>query len=533
MSTALVRAGGELRITWADRFWLAVAPGYGQRRIEARARVQLLTRHYEAAQGGRRTDGWRRSGTDANTANGPALGALRDLARDLRRNNGWARRGVEAITNNTVGEGIKPKAKQGRSAARSLAAVQIWNDWAECKSCDFDGQLNFYGIQRLVMETVAEAGEALILRQPPAPGDDFTIPMRLQVLEPDYLDATRNGIMGPGGGPIINGVELDKLGRRVAYWLFTSHPGSQRLMTVKFESVRVPAERVLHVYRLDRPGQLRGVSWLAAAITRLKDLDDFEDAELMQQKVAACFGAFVTDMDGAASPLGQEGTDSKGQPIESLEPGHIEYLPPGKTVTFASPPSPQDGKFSARRLRQIAVSLGITYEELSSDYSQVNFSSARMARIAEWQNVGVWRSQMLVPQLCDAVWSWAMDLLVELNGWPEKPRASWSAPPMPMLEPDKEGLAYQRLVRNGFMTWAQAVHELGYDPFEQLDELEAMNEEFDERGLVLDVDPRRMTQAGQVQQIKQLGATGTKQEDVATGDDAAPGSDDSGDATAH
>jgi lambda family phage portal protein len=173
--------------------------------------------------------------------------------------------------------------------------------------------LNFYGLQRLAMETIAEAGEVLIVKQPASTSDGLAIPMRLQVLEPDYLDTNRNGLAAISGGPIIDGVEFDKQGRRVAYWLFTSHPGGQRLMTTRFESVRVPAERVLHIYRVDRPGQVRGVPWLASAITRLKDLDDFEDAELMQQKVAACFGAFVTDIEGAATPIGgPSSTDSDG-----------------------------------------------------------------------------------------------------------------------------------------------------------------------------------------------------------------------------
>src|SRR5690606_19294336 len=138
-------------------------------------------------------------------------------------------------------------------------------------------------------------------------------------------------------------------GRRVAYWLYSHHPGAARTAKASFESRRVPAERVLHVYRLDRPGQVRGVPWLASAIARLKDLDDFEDAELMQQKVAACSGAFVTDVDGNSTPIGKQvPNDDK---LEKIEPGHIAYLPPGREIKFAQPPSVQDRSFSERALR--------------------------------------------------------------------------------------------------------------------------------------------------------------------------------------
>jgi lambda family phage portal protein len=526
------RDSARLRITWADRFWLSVAPGYGQRRIEARARVQMMSRHFEAAQGGRRTDGWRRVSTDVNTANAPALAALRELARDLRRNNGWARRGVQAITNNTVGWGIMPKAKPGRSEGRARAAIELWNDWATTTECDHDGLLNFYGIQRLAMDTLVEAGEVLIVKQPATSSDGLSIPMRVQILEPDYIDISRTGVTFDGN-KIFDGVEFDKRGRRVAYWLFTAHPGGQRVMTTRFESVRTPADRVIHVFHVDRPGQIRGVSWLAAAIAKLKDYDDYEDAELIQQKIAACFGAFVKNMDGGGPTMGADGVDSKGKRIESLEPGQIEYLRPGEEVEFATPPVPGNGSLSQRTLRRVAVTLGITYEELTGDYSQVNFSSARMARLAEWQNVYSWREHMLIPMLCDRVWSWAMELTAGLENWPEVPGATWSASPMPILEPDKEGLAYQRMIRNGLMTLPQAIRELGYDPFEQIAEIEAFNKELDDRGIVLDSDPRYMTVAGQVQQVKQLGAG-----DAATAgdpdgdgeDDAADGADAEGDA---
>lgn len=523
---------GDLRVSWWDRLLIGIAPDWGLRRVRARATAQLMLRHYEAAGGGRRTSSWHRTISDANMASWSALVALRELSRDLRRNNGWAKRGIQAIVNDTVGWGIMPK-PDDRSRARAKQALKLWNDWAGSTACDFEGRLSFYGLQRLAMECIAESGEVLVVRQPAATADGLPVPLRLQVLEPDYLDTSRNGLVGQTGGPIIQGVEFDKQGRRIAYWLFSQHPGGLGLATTRFESVRTPADRVLHVCRVDRPGQVRGVPWLASAITRLKDFDDYEDAELMQQKVAACFGAFVTDTSGDASPLGSDSTDENGEPLEQLEPGHIEYLPPGKTVQFATPPRVQDSAFTTRALRRIAVSLGVTYEDLSGDYSEVNYSSARMARLAHWQNVHEWRWHMLVPQLCDGVWRWVMELAMVMNDWPAMPHAQWAAPPMPILEPDKEGLAYQRLVRIGAMTWGQMVRELGEDPVAQLDEIERFNEELDERGIVLDCDPRRTNANGGVQQI---GGVVTGQDgrgtaaDAGTASDAAGGEETAGDA---
>lgn len=497
------RAAEQLHLSWWDRLLMGIAPKWGLERVRARARAQMMVRHYEAAQtGSRRTENWYRTISDANAANGPAIAPLRELARDLRRNNGWAKRGVQAIVNNTVGWGIMPKASD-RSQGRADKALELWEEWANSTACDYDGRLDFYGLQRLAMECIAESGEVVIIKQPANASDGLPIPLRLHVVEPDYIDTNRNGIVGLEGGPIIDGVEFDKFGRRVAYWMYTVHPGSQRLWTQKFQSIRTPVDRILHIYRVDRPGQIRGVSWLASAIARLKDYDDFEDAELMQQKVAACFGAFVTDIDGQANPLGavEPATDAEGSQIESLEPGHIEYLEPGKNVTFATPPHPTDTTFSARVLRRIAVSLGVTYEDLTGDYSQVNFSSARMARLSHWANVHEWREHMLIPQMCRGVWGWFMELAAGLNNWPSIPTARWTAQPMPILEPDKEGLALQRMVRNGFLTWPQAIRQLGEDPRDQLREIADFNERVDDDGIVLDCDPRRVNQNGQVQAV--------------------------------
>lgn len=487
---------GAVRVSWWDRFLIGIAPKWGLERVRARAKVDLLARHFNAAQGGRRTDQWYRTISDANAANGPAIASLRELARDLRRNNGWAKRGVQAIVNNTVGWGIMAK-PANRSQARADKALSVWNEWATSTACDYDGRLDFYGLQRLVMECIAESGECLIIKQPAASSDGLSIPMRIHVVEPDYIDTNRNGIVGELGGPIIDGVEFDKLGRRVAYWLYTVHPGSQRLWTQKFQSIRTPADRVLHIYRVDRPGQIRGVSWLASTITRLKDYDDFEDAELMQQKVAACFGAFVTDVDGTAPAVGDTSANIAG--IEDLQPGHVAYLKPGQNVAFATPPVAQNAQFSERTLRRIAVGLGVTYEDLTGDYSQVNFSSARMARLAHWANVTEWREHMLIPQMCNGVWDWAMEEAAALYNWPSIPQARWSAPPMPILEPDKEGLALQRLVRGGFLTWPQAIRQLGEDPQEQLAEIKSFNDDVDDAEIVLDCDPRRVNQVGMAQ----------------------------------
>lgn len=488
-TTSADRDADRVKVTWWDRFLIGIAPTWGLRRVRARAAALA----YEAAGGGRRSSGWTRSASDANAANTFALTPLRELSRDLRRNNGWVRRAVQTIKNNTVGWGIVPT-PIGVGDGLKRESLALWNQWAESSRCDYDGRLTFSGLQSLVMETVVESGEALIVRQPANAGDGLPVPLRIQVLEPDYLDGSRHGMLGAGGGPIIQGIEFDKFGRRIAYWLYSFHPGSGLVAGKVFQSRRVDAKDVIHVYRMERPGQARGVPWAASAIARANDFDDFEDAELMKAKVAALFSAFVTDFEGGSTAIGEP--DKKNPEFEFLEPGQVTYLPPGKQVTFAQPAATVEGSFTTRTLRRIAASFGVTYEDLTGDYSMVNFSSARMARLAHWQNVHDWRWNMLIPQFCAGAWDWFMELAAGMEGWNKIPAAKWTEPPMPMLEPEKEGLAYQRLVRNGTMTLYDMIREQGRDPVAHLAEIAEANKKLDDLGIVLDSDARRTNAAG-------------------------------------
>lgn len=477
---------------WIDRLALAVSPGWGRKRIAHRAAATAMARHYEAASNGRRTQNWNRSAADPNVAAGPSLAPLRAISRDLVRNNAWARNGRRVVVDNTVGWGISAK-PLGPAAA---AADAIWRQWAEATTADADGRLDFAGIQALSMGTIFESGEVLLRRRPRRIEDGLPLPLQIQVLEPDFLDTTKDAMTSQAGGPIVNGVELDKLGRRVAYWLFDQHPGSAAVGT--FGSTRVPASEIIHAFELLRPGQIRGVPWLCAAIVNLRDFDEYEDASLMRAKIAACFAGFITDIDGAGAAIGEQSADD--ELVDTLQPGMMPRLKPGQDIKFSTPPITPDDGFSERTLRRIAASVGVTYEDMTGDYSQVNFSSARMGRIKHWGHVNSWRWQMLIPQVCNGVWRWAMEAAAIAGKVPEVPRAEWTPPPMPMIEPDKEGLALTRLVRAGAMTFDEMARERGYDPEKHWAAYSAELKKLDSLGIVLDSDVRKTSQAGLTQE---------------------------------
>lgn len=504
-----------MELTRLDRFTRTFAPQWTERRLLARLRIDRLVRHYEAAQGGRRTSGWARTRGDVNALLSLAIPELRMHARDLRRNNGWAKRAVNIIANNTVGWGLVPKATT-KDATLSTITSDLWKRWGDSTQCDADGRLNIYGLQRLALTHIAVDGEAMIRRRWRRPSDGLVLPLQLQVVEADHLDITKDEATSESGGKIIQGVEFDAIGRRAAYWLHSDHPGSRRGSA---PSKRVPASEIIHVFDLERAGQCRGVSWLGASIVTMKDLDEFEDAELVKQKIAQFFAAFVTDMEGVGAPVGA--VDSTKPGIETFEPGTVSHLPAGKDVKFSSPPNTTNPDFRISNLLKLAAGMGVTYEELTGDYRNANFSSARQARIAHYENVRHWRWNMLVPQLCDPVWAWAMEaaaLAGEISG--ELPTAGWTAPPMPMIEPDKEGLAIQRMVRTGAKTFSEMVREQGGDPEAHWAEYEADLKRLDAGKIKLDSDVRAVSQAGLTQE--RVGSAGGQSAPPSSEDRAAP-----------
>lgn len=471
---------------WLDRAVGFVSPAAGLRRQRARVATELLQRHYEGASVGRRTSSWNRSSSDPNVAVGQALASLRNAARDLTRNNPYAESALSTIVDHAVGWGIVAKTK-------SKPFQEVWDAWANSTACDADGRHDLYGLQKLAMRTVAQSGELLVRRRFRRPEDNLPIPLQIQLLEPDFLDTSKDVLRTASGGRIVNGVEFNAIGQRVAYWLFREHPGSN-LATLA--SDRIPADGVRHIFKGERPGQVRAVSWFAPVLLRFKDFDELEDAVLMKQKVAACLAVVVSDIDGTGSPLGT--VDTTQPTVDMIEPGAIINGGAGRNIEVVQPPTVSEyPQYAETVLRAIATGLGVTYEDLTGDYTDLPFSAARMSRIRHWARVEDWRWRLLIPQFLDPVWQWASTAAGVIGV--ESAAVQWTPPPMPMIEPDKEGLAYQRNIRTGIMTLSEAIRERGYDPDALLAEYAADNAKLDALKITLDSDPRKVTQQGLTQ----------------------------------
>jgi lambda family phage portal protein len=458
--------------------------------VRQRARVACeLLRKFEGAAKTRRVSGWRTSGSDANTEAQFAIEVLRNRARDLVRNNPYAKRAVSGIVGNTIGTGILPKARGPAGDALN----KLWASWANTRMIDADGRYTFSGLQALVMRSVVESGEVLVRRRRRRVTDNLPVPFQLQVLEPDFIDLAKEEQKLPNGGWITQGIEFNAIGKRVAYWLYDEHPGGIKWRSLS--SRRVRASEILHIYNEDRPGQIHGITWYAPVMIRMRDFDEYEDAQLVRQKIAACFSVFVHDLDTTV-----EATEDV-ELIEKLEPGIVEVLPGGKTISFASPPTIEDhAEYASVTLHGIASGLNVPYEMLTSDLSQVNFTSGRMGRVEFHRSIDQWQQFLMIDQFCRPVWSWFLDS-AELLGVPSGDTATkWTVPKREFVQPNIETEAIKKQVRSGFMTLPDAIMAHGHDPEEFLEEYAATNKKLDEHGIVLDTDPRRIGGGGTAQQ---------------------------------
>ncbi|WP_147127809.1 phage portal protein [Shimia ponticola] len=452
-----------MRLSLIDKAVLSVAPMAGLRRIEARAAAGRIMAYYDAAGGGRRQGSWHPSRGDAD-ASGGRRQRLSWISRDMIRNNPIATGAVQTIVAHTVGKGIQPrlagfddapgtKANGGGESELLETAKAAMKLHFDSTRVDYRGRETLAGLQRLAMAAVATDGEVLIVQHDQSAG----LYPQFEVLEIDHLDSGA-WKSHTNGGYVQDGIEYDANGQRVAYHLYEEHPGAQGLITwrAKTLSRRVPAEMVLHLYRQDRPGQERGVTWFAPVALTLQDLADYDDAQLVRQKIAALFTIFRR-------------TDAPGTAPQSLSPGAMVDVSDSESYDFATPPGVEGyDEFTRGQLARIAKGLGLTYEALSGDLRRVNFSSGKMGRLEMDRNVEGWQKFILIDQMLTHIGRAFLRALALENPLQAArimtATIDWVPPARIMVDPSRELPPMIEAVRAGFTSRQRTQTELGRDP---------------------------------------------------------------------
>ncbi|MCC2977973.1 phage portal protein [Sphingomonas sp. PL-96] len=217
-------------------------------------------------------------------------------------------------------------------------------------------------------------------------------------------------------------------------------------------STFVKAADVAHIFRADRPEMEHGATWFAPVILRMKDFGDFEDAQLTRQKLASAFVGVVTgeDPDGVIPGIAQEegGPDDR-EPLDYIEPGTFQYARRREELTFSSPPG-VDGYADCTKvsLRAVSAGLGVPYEALTGDLSNVNFSSGRMGWLEYQRSLAAWQWTMFIPQFCGAVAVWLIDAFAMIGEDVEGVTVRWTPPGREMINPAEEVKATRNAIRS-------------------------------------------------------------------------------------
>ncbi len=352
-----------------DRLIGMVSPDAGLRRHRSR---ELLKRAYEGAS---KADGWRpkRGGASANTDHAADAATLRVRSRALEQNVPYIAQGIRSHSANIIGTGIVPRWLGNASKEHSDAWVE-WGPYA-----DADGRFDINGLINLAHQTAQRDGEVLVRIRPRKASDGLPVPLQLQVLEIDWLDDSRTGVID--GLTVISGIAYDVLGKVVGYYLFDQHPGELMSRPGRRAGSRlVPASSIIHYFQPSRPGQGRGFPRIAPVIARVRDLSIYEDAELHRKNLETRLGVIASgDVEAIASgsdgvPL-VTGTTSMGE----LPSGNVMQVPTGSNITVVEPKAaPGYVEYVKLGLHLIAAGAGWTYEMMTGDVREVNFSSARI-----------------------------------------------------------------------------------------------------------------------------------------------------------
>ncbi|PCH70212.1 MAG: phage portal protein [Rhodobacteraceae bacterium] len=427
-----------------------------------RAEAPVKTRALEAAGGGTR---WATRNGVAHAPSAIRAGAatVARRAQDFVLNDPIGTRAAQVLPDNLVGAGIKPIAKTTDAALRKrlASAFDIWTDRA-----DATGEGDFFSLTWRSVQCMVVFGEGLVVW-----GSAHDGAPQLTVLDPEQLDRTKSVRLSDTRF-VEQGVEFDTAtARPVAYWIRPSAPGGMQAAGLHAAPAqRIPAAEVIHLFRPLFPGQVRGLSWFAPILLGARDLNELIDAAIVRAKVAAMHAGYIRDPSGGGVYSGKQTGDTLDV---TMEPGTLNVLRAGEDIVFPNVPDSGDVMGLAKmQLHSMAAAIGLTYEQLSGDFSDASYSSARSAHLEFRRFAETVQHHVIVHQLCRPVWSrfmrWqvlqgtvaAADYVNPASGLQN---AKWLPPAWPWIDPAKDAKAAIMEIDANLKSRSEVIAARGYD----------------------------------------------------------------------
>lgn len=479
-------------------------------RRKAMKEAQAALASYRAADKSRVNRDWRPSNVSADLAIISDAYTLNARSRQMVRDNDYAASIVRAFTRNVVGKGITP-AFRSPDDAFNEQIKEVWKRWSRSpKLVDRERRRNFRQMQEWAIREVVTVGECLLLLSyEPRRSHPGVV---LQCVEAEQLDTTK---LMHNGNEVRGGVEVDEHGAAVAYWIYTHHPndlatgqtGQWHHPHIRqsgtwdtreshekggrkphlFESIRIPAfengrPRVIHLYDPERCRQTRGVTRLASTLQRLRDLDQYDMAQLIAARAEACIGLVIKSEQVGSEGFGlnnsdTDDTDTDGNDELSMQPLMVARLREGEDVTGFEPKRPGNlyEPYTVRQLRASAAGVGISYEHIARDWSTSNYSGLRQGGLEDRREFQLLQ-ELLITHLCQATaeevvyWS----LVQGLAATSEQDREAlneidWRGDGWEWVDPEKQAKGIREMLDMGLTTLEIEANSLGRD-WKQLQE---------------------------------------------------------------
>lgn len=446
-----------------------------------------------------------------------------DRAQDLARNDPIAVAGINRLVDLLVGPGLNLSARPDaralgldRKTARAIGQRMeaewrvFWSD--PLKRADYRRRMSGSGLFRLGARTMIRSGEAAAVLRWRSPSA-WRYRTAVQPVDPDRL---RNPQGVPDSLTMRGGVEHDAEGTPVAYHVTDAHPADWFAGTKTTTWTRIPRETrwgrpiFVHAYEPDREDQTRAVSPFASLVSRLRMITRHADTEIAAAAVNALFAAFVTsslsaeDVAASMSPVAatHESRASArakfySQKHPTLNGVRVPVLPIGDEIKINSAPRQTTAfpAFQAAFLQSIAAALGLSYEQLSMDWSKTTYSSARAALNEVWRGITRLLS-VFIDQYVTPIYFAFLEEAID-RGYVEVPgglaafhampgawmAARWIGPGRGYVDPETEADAAIKRMGALISTLADEAADQGRDIEETLDQIEAEEEMLQDRRL--------------------------------------------------
>jgi len=411
-----------------------------------------------------------------------AIKTVRAKARDLEFNDSYVAKFIKMSTNNIIGPNgfsyqayiRKPNGELDYDANKFLE--DMWYKFTENPTVD--GRLSFLGLLELSTKYYVRDGESIIRTVNNYPND---FGFALQFIEPDLLDERLIEVL-PNGNIIRLGVETNEWLKPINYHFKKIVPGSDMYFydSYSYNRTVVPASEIVHLYKLHRATQTRGISHLVQSIVDLRMLNAYQHAALINARIGASKMGFLTREKSSDGYEGEE--DQYGNRVMNATPGTFEELDPGVKITAWDPkfPEEQHESFVRSILRKVASGLGVNYNSLANDLVGVNYSSIRSGvleeRIEWMKEQNYIRDMQILPIYNRWVsWLYVTGKLDKLRGYKIEnlKRSVWTGKRWPWIDPLKDITANIKAIEAGLKSRAKVIEESDqdndvYDILEQL-----------------------------------------------------------------